>query len=119
MTRMRRLAWALSVLAPMAGWALLLGLGGYVVHTTLGGLALSGKGFAWLSALLVLPWLAGHTIVRLHRWRERDFGRDSTAELAFELKHGRGLSHWRDAMSRRGHGLYDGRSHSGQRPRFD
>jgi hypothetical protein len=119
MTRMGRLAWAFSVLAPLAGWALLLWLGGYVVLTTLGGVPLGGKGFAWLSALLVLLWLAGHMIVRLHGWRGRGFARDSTAELAFELRHGRGPSHWRDAMSRRGQGSYSGRSHSGEKPRFD
>ncbi len=119
MTRLERLSRTLLVLAPLAGWALLLALGGTVAYSAWRGAPIGGKWFAWLSATLVLVWLARHMAVRFHGRRGRSVGRDEQAELAFALARGRGITHSRDVLHRRGRGPYSGRSHSGERPRFD
>lgn len=118
MTRVEKLARALGLLAPLAGWALLLSLGGAIALSVLRAEGISGRGFAWLSAVLVLLWLAGHLGVAVHGRRGRGFGRDQRAELAFELGRDHGFARCRDALRRRGR-WYAGRSHSGERPRFD
>ena len=57
--------------------------------------------------------------VRLHGTLAPGFSRDERHGLHWKLNLGHGYAHWRDLMKRRGRGPYAGRSHSGERPRYD
>ena len=95
------------------GWAALLLLGAAILLTRAPADWLS-VAFAWLSALLVLAWLATHLHVRLHG--RRGPGRVLENELGFELAEPADAHR---VVSRRAPGgFYRHRSH-GERPRFD
>jgi hypothetical protein len=111
--------WIASWVAPAAGWAALLVLGLFVAWPRARLAASSGGFHAWLIAGLVLAWLIAHLAVRFHGTAWGGFSRDERAELKWKLNVGRGYAHWRELMRRRGAHWYGGRSHSGERPRFD
>lgn len=118
MARLKKLGWALGSLLPLAGSALLLVFGGFFLLAAVGPELASGRSVAWLSALLVLAWFAAHLRTRVHGRRRAPLERDAKAELAFALRRG-GLFHRRDGLRRQGSAGYSGRSHSGERPRYD
>jgi hypothetical protein len=102
--------------APILGLLVLLAFGVLIALGVVRDAALEPVAAAWATGLLVLAWLFAHLAWRGHRTR-RPAGRDGHAELAFELRHGRGLAGWRDRLLRRGR-AWHGRP-EGVRPRFD
>jgi hypothetical protein len=118
MTPFDRLTWVASFLAPLVGWLIVVLFGAFVSQEALPARLVSPRTAAWLSALLVLIWLASHLTVRFHGRRARDFSRDDKAELAFRLNSGHGYAHWRALMRGAGKTWYRGRSH-GEHPRYD
>lgn len=96
------------------GWAILLLLGAAILFARAPADWLS-RAFAWLSAILVLAWLAAHLHVRRHG--ARGPRRDLDHELAFALAE---PGHRNQRKGRRAPwGFYRHRSHGGERPRFD
>jgi hypothetical protein len=116
MTLKDRLAWIGSWVAPIAGWIVVLAFAATVVWPQLR--QSGGRIHAWIISALVLLWFAGHLAVRLHGSLAAGLSRDERAELHFKLNVGRGYAHWRELMRRQGRS-YGGRSHSGERPRYD
>ena len=119
MTPFDRLTWVASFVAPLVGWLILVLFGAFVSQEALPARLISPQAAAWLSALLVLVWLASHVAVRVHSRRAREFSRDDQAELSFRLNRGRGYSHWRTLMRGVGKTWYRGRGHGGEHPRYD
>lgn len=114
-----RVVWALSWVAPVAGWTTLVAFGALVAWPQMRQAAGEGKIHAWIIALLALLWCFGHLAVRLHGTYAAGLSRDDKVELRWKLNVGKGYAHWRDLMRRQGHTWYGGRSHSGGRPRYD
>jgi hypothetical protein len=112
-----RVAWIASWAAPVAAWLVLLGLAVALLRPDLAGLFGRPELHAWLLSALVLLWLASHLTVRFHS--RATFSRDEHSELHFRLDRGRGYSAWRRLMRQRGKTWWGGKSHSGERPRFD
>ena len=117
MRRLERLGWQLGGLLPLLTWTLLIGWTAvwFALPPPLAP-PVGGRDFAWLSALLVLPWLVRHARSAAPsppHAAERDAGR----ELAFELRHGRGPAFVRHASRHRTSAGHAGRSHAGERPR--
>lgn len=119
MTPFDRLTWVASFVAPLVGWLILVLFGAFVSQEALPARLISPKAAAWLSALLVLAWLASHLTVRFHSRRAREFSRDEQSELSFQLSRGRGYARWRHLMRGVGKTWYRGRSHAGEHPRYD
>jgi hypothetical protein len=118
MTLRDRVAWASSWVAPLAGLAavavLLL-----LVFAPMRTLLSDGRAVAWVVGVLVVLFVLSHLTIRLHTGYSGRFGPDEQAQLRFKLDRGRGYRHWRELMQGRGAGPHPGRSHSGERPRFD
>ena len=102
--------------APVLGLLVLLAFGVLIALGVVRDAVLDPAAAAWATGLLVLAWLFAHLAWRGHMAR-RPARRDAHAELAFELRHGRGLAGWRERLLRRGRSWH-GRS-EGVRPRFD
>jgi hypothetical protein len=117
MTPRDRLAWIASWVAPLTGWLVLLGLVVALLRPDLARFLGRPDWHAWLLSALVLAWFASHLTVRFHS--RRVFSRDEHSELHFRLDRGRGYSHWRQLMRQHGKTWWGGKSHSGERPRFD
>jgi hypothetical protein len=117
MTPRDRFAWIASWVAPLAAWVALLGLVIALVRPDLARFLGRPDWHAWLLSFLVLLWFASHLTVRFHS--RRVFSRDQHSELHFRLDRGRGYSHWRRLMRQHGKTWWGGKSHSGERPRFD
>ena len=115
MTLKDRLTWIGSWVAPVAAWLVVLAFALQVVGQSPG----DPRIHAWIISFFVLLWCAGHLAVRLHGSLAAGLSRDERAELHFKLNMGRGYAHWRDLMRRQGRSWYGGRSHSGERPRYD
>ena len=69
MTPFDRLTWVASFVAPLVGWLILVLFGAFVSQEAVPAPLISPKAAAWLSALLVLVWLASHLTVRFHSRR--------------------------------------------------
>lgn len=119
MTRWEKIVWLASWLAPLAGWAALVLFGLSVVRPSVGGLAARGDLLAWVVGLCVLLAFAAHMLVMHHGATGGHFSRDEQAELRWKLQTGRGHSRWRELMRKHQRTWYKGRSHSGERPRYD
>lgn len=118
MSLWERIVWIGSWVAPLAWCAAFLFLGALVLWPELGRPAGGGRLLAWLISALVLA-LAAHLLVSAHGGLTRTFSRDEKAELAWKLARGGGHGHWRRLMRQRQRHWYKGRSHSGERPRYD
>lgn len=113
-----RLVWLASWVAPIAGAAALLLFGLYVLWPRLGGLRAGVELQAWVIGLCLLALLA-HAMVMHHGATAPHFTHDEKSELRFKLRTGRGHAHWRALMKQKQRSWYKGRSHSGERPRYD
>jgi hypothetical protein len=102
--------------APVLGLVVLLAFGGLIAAGVVRDAVLEPVAAAWATGLLVLAWLFAHLAWR-GRLARRPPGRDGHTELTFELRHGRGLTGWRERLLRRGRSWH-GRP-EGVRPRFD
>ena len=112
-----RLAWIASWAAPLAAWLALLGVAVALFRPDLARFLGRPDWDAWLISLLVVVWLASHLTIRFHS--RAVFSRDDHAELHFRLDRGHGYSTWRRLMRQQGKTWWGGKSHSGERPRYD
>jgi hypothetical protein len=103
--------------APVLGLVVLFAFGVLIALGVVRDAALDPVAAAWATGLLVLAWLFAHLAWR-GQMAHRPACRHSRAELAFELRHGRGLAGWRERLRRRAR-FWHGRSPDGARPRFD
>ena len=118
MTRWERLVWLASWVAPLSAWAALLAFGWYVVHGR-GSIATSPRMIIWIVGALVMVAALTHLTVGLHALHSSRFAPQERSELRRRLSRGTGHSHWRRLMRQSHSSWYKGRSHSGERPRFD
>jgi len=118
-SRWARLVWLASWLAPTAFWAALLLFGAFIVWPQFRGLGSRAELHAWAISLCVLVALVAHALVMHHGTTAPHFSHDEKAELRWKLRTGRGHAHWRALMKRKQATWYKGRSHSGERPRYD
>ncbi len=118
-SRRERLVWLASWLAPIAWWAALLLFGVFVLRPQLRGLGGKVELHAWAISLCVLIALVAHALVMHHGVTAPHFSHDEKAELRWKLRTGRGYAHWRTLMRKHERTWYKGRSHSGERPRYD
>ena len=114
-----RIVWIGSLVAPIAGWVALLAFAAVIVRPEMASLAGYGHAHAWVIGVLAVAWALGHVGVRLHSTLAPGLSRDDKSELRWKLNLGHGYAHWRGLMKRQGRGLYAGKSHSGERPRYD
>ena len=114
-----RLVWLASWLAPTAFWAALLLFGLAVLRPQLRGFGGRVELHAWAISLCVLVALVAHALLMHHGATAPHFTHDERAELQWKLKTGRGHGHWRALMKQKRATWYKGRSHSGERPRYD
>jgi len=113
-----RLVRILVRFAPVAGGVVLLGAVLALLWPVLKPLLQDGGNVAWIMGVAVVIYALGHLTIRVHARRRGSFVRDERGELSFRMEP--------DAASQpvapaEGAivGLYGGRSHSGERPRFD
>ncbi|MCU0241222.1 MAG: hypothetical protein MUF51_02220 [Vicinamibacteria bacterium] len=114
-----RAYWAASYVGPALWWLACL-LFGLVVFWPM--LRDNVVMQAWLFGLGVISALiafASHTFLRRHSARAAHFSPEERALLRTRLKWGRGYGHWRALMRRHQRTWYRGRSHAGERPRYD
>lgn len=105
-------------LAPALGLAILLVFGALVLSGATRHLRVDPTTAAWISALLALAWLLTRLPAHRRGARTPHAERDPTAELAFEMSHGRGPAGWRRRALARLR-PWHGRSPDNVRPRFD
>jgi hypothetical protein len=91
----------------------------FVIWPRRGQLGLPVELFAWALGLSVVVAALSHLIVTHHGATSARFTHDEKAELQFKLRRGHGYGHWRRLMKQKRGSSYKGRSHSGERPRFD
>jgi hypothetical protein len=116
MTLSKRILFLAVRFAPILGLLVLLAFGVLIALGVVRDAALEPVAAAWATGLLVLLWVFAHLA-----WRgrvARPAGHVSRDGLSFELRHGRGLTGWRERLRRRGR-FWHGRSPDGVRPRFD
>ena len=119
LTAWEQLVWIGSFAAPLAGWALLILFGLYVIRSDFRAFVGKGHVFAWILAALVIVALAAHYIVMRHAHRAEHFPHEERADLKRRLAFGHGHGQWRRLMRQSQKHWYKGRSHSGERPRYD
>lgn len=102
--------------AAVLPWAAFLAFGFAILPRPLPA-APRGLALAWLSALLVVCWLAAHLTLRLHG--QGRLSRDLGHELRFRLLGTPAVRGPREPRRPWAPGWYGGRSRSGGRPRFD
>ncbi|MBN2371030.1 MAG: hypothetical protein JXO72_11135 [Vicinamibacteria bacterium] len=119
MTTWDRAAWIGSWLASAAGWSIIGLFGLYVIWNDFRVFINRGHGFAWLIAALVLILLTAHFVVMRHTHRAEHFPQEERARLKRRLAFGHGHGHWRRLMRQSQRHWFKGRSHSGERPRYD
>lgn len=113
-----RLVRILVRFAPIAGGLALLGVVLVLLWPVLKPLAGDGATVAWVVGLAVMVYALGHLTIRVHARRRGTFVRDERGELAFRMDPEAGPP--AKAAAQTDHvSLYGGRSHSGERPRFD
>lgn len=113
------LVWLASWIAPIGGCAALLLFGLFVLRPRLGALGTRVDVLAWGLGFLLVVAVLSHLVVTHHGATSAHFTHDEKAELQFKLRRGRGYGHWRRLMKHKRGSWYKGRSHSGERPRFD
>jgi hypothetical protein len=113
------LVWLASWAAPMGASAALVLFGLFVLWPRLRGLGARVELLAWALGLCLVVAVLSHLIVSHHGATSTHFTHDEKAELQFKLRRGRGYGHWRRLMRQKRLSWYKGRSHSGERPRFD
>ncbi len=118
MSLWERIAWVGSWVAPVGWAATALLLGVWVVWPRISAGMADGQLHAWLLAALALA-VVPHLVVNAHSTFTKTFTRDEKAELRVKLGLVGRYSHWRRLMRRHQRSWYRGRSHSGERPRYD
>jgi hypothetical protein len=116
MTRWERLVWAASWVAPLAWLAVLVVFGVFVSWSAL---KARPDMFAWALGAVMLIGFAAHFLVHHHAMTAAHFSTDEKGKLRYKLWRGTGYGHWRELMRERRLHHYKGRSHSGERPRYD
>jgi hypothetical protein len=119
LTTSERIAWIGSWLAPFARWSIIVLFGLWVIWADFRALVSRGRGFAWLIAALVLLLFTAHFVVMRHTHRADHFPQEERAQLKRRLAFGHGHGHWRRLMRQSQRHWFKGRSHSGERPRYD
>jgi hypothetical protein len=119
LTAWEKAVWIGSFTAPLAGWALLMLFGLYVIRSDFRAFVGKGHVFAWILGALVIVALMAHFAVMRHAHRAEHFPHEARAELKRRLAFGHGHGHWRRLMRQNQKQWYKGRSHSGERPRYD
>jgi len=118
-SRHEGLVWLASWAAPVGWCGALVLFGLFVLRPRLGGLGARVEALAWALGLLVVVAVLGHLLVTHHGATSTVFTHDEKAELQFKLRRGHGYGHWRRLMKQKQGTSYKGRSHSGERPRYD
>jgi hypothetical protein len=111
-----RLVRILGSNATVAGGVALLILVLVLLWPVLGPLARDGGTVAWIVGMGVVVFALGHLTIRVHVRRKENAARDAHGELSFRMESETGphVSTHGEHLTR-----YGGRSHSGERPRFD
>ncbi len=116
MTRWERLAWAASWVAPLAWLGVAVAFGVFVSWPAL---RAHVELLPWLIGAVVLVGFAAHFVVHYHAMTAPHFSAEDKGKLRYKLWRGTGYGHWRELMRERRLHHYKGRSHSGERPRYD
>lgn len=116
LSRFERAVWVASWVAPLARWAVFIAFGLVVAWPAL-------RSDPWLAAwvivgLVVIGFLA-HFLVWHHGTRAEHFNEQERAHLSGRLLRAGGHGDWRALMRKYQRTWYRGRSHSGERPRYD
>jgi hypothetical protein len=116
LTAWERVVWIASWVAPLARWAVFIAFGLVVAWPAMRRDALLA---AWLVAGLAGVAFGAHFLVWHHSARAEHFSPEERAHLASKLRRAGGHGHWRALMTKYQRTWYKGRSHSGERPRYD
>ncbi len=116
LTRWEKLVWIASWLAPIAGWAAFILIGLAIAWPQI---RMSAETVAWMIGGCVLAALIAHAMVWHHGATTEHFSNEERKHLSRRLKRAGGHGHWRALMKKYQRTWYKGRSHSGERPRFD
>ena len=116
LSRWEKLVWIASWVAPLALWAAFILIGLVIAWPQL---RADAGAQAWLIGAVVLVALVAHSLVWHHGATVPHFAPEERAALKQRLIRAGGHGHWRTLMKKHQRHWYKGRSHSGERPRFD
>jgi hypothetical protein len=116
LTRWERLVWAASWIAPLAWLTTAIAFGLVVAWPTL---RARPEIVPWALGAIALIAFAAHFVVHHHAMTAAHFSAEEKGKLRYKLWRGTGYRDWRALMRERRLHHYKGRSHSGERPRYD
>ncbi len=116
LSRWEKVVWIASWVAPLALWGVFI-LAGLVIAWPA---VRSNFGLhAWIIGSIVIVALLAHSLVWHHSATVPHFTPEERATLKGKLRRAGGHGHWRALMKKYQRHWYKGRSHSGERPRYD